>query len=117
MQTISYSSMHTFEECPLKYKLTYIDKIKTKGKSNIYGAFGSAVHLCIQRFYNNGQFNRNNLISLWAKCFYEEIEKPYVEQASVKEKSRLLGQGYPILNKFFSYQFDVSWFISFSSMG
>ena len=104
MKTISYSSIKSFQECPLRYKLTYINKVKTENKSSIYGALGSAFHLCIQKFYNNGIYTREALLGLWAECFKIETSKYYVEKISVSEKDRLLKQGYPILQKFFSYQ-------------
>ena len=104
MQTISYSSMRIFSECPLKYKFQYIDHIKVPYKLNIYGAYGSSLHLCIQRFYESGKFERKDLLSLWRECFYSEINKPAVEKKSSQELTRLLRQGYPILNKFYSYQ-------------
>lgn len=106
MKTLSYSSMRTFAECPLKYKLNYIDRIKVPYRSNIYGAFGSAIHLCIERFYKNGKFERHNLLDLWKDSFDIEISKPQVEKKSPKETSRIFNQGYPLLQKFYNTQQD-----------
>jgi len=104
MKAISYSAIRIFKECPAKYKYTYIDKIKLEGKTNIYGAFGSAVHLCIKKFYDEGIFNRKYLLSLWKNCFNEEIYKQQVEKVSDNEYQRLIRQGYPILQKFYTTQ-------------
>ena len=76
MKTISYSSMKTFSECPLRYKFNYIDRIRVPYKTNIYGAFGSAVHLCIETFYNQGKFERSDLLDLWSGSFHKEMSKP-----------------------------------------
>lgn len=75
-------------------------------KTNIYGAFGSALHLCIETFYKNEKFERHNLLDLWRGCFDKEMNKPQVEKKSEKETNRLFNQGYPILQKFYSTQED-----------
>ncbi len=104
MKSISYSAIRTFQECPLRYKYSYIDKIKVVGKTSIYGAFGSAIHLCIKKFYDSDNFDRKNLTSLWKNCFYEEVSKQQIEKVKDGEYQRLLTQGYPILNKFYTFQ-------------
>jgi putative RecB family exonuclease len=45
----SYSKMSLYEECPLKYKFKYIDKIKEEPK--FYFAFGSAIHAALEFLY------------------------------------------------------------------
>jgi len=45
----SYSKMSLYEECPLKYKFKYIDKIKEEPK--FYFAFGSAIHAALEFMY------------------------------------------------------------------
>ncbi len=46
----SYSKLSLYEECPLKYKFKYIDKIKEEPK--YYFAFGSAVHKALEFLYS-----------------------------------------------------------------
>ena len=46
----SYSKMSLYEECPLKYKFKYIDKIKEEPK--YYFAFGSSVHAALEFLYS-----------------------------------------------------------------
>ncbi len=46
----SYSRMSLYEECPLKYKFKYIDKIKEEPK--YYFAFGSAIHKALEFLYS-----------------------------------------------------------------
>ncbi|OGR62414.1 MAG: hypothetical protein A2X31_01760 [Elusimicrobia bacterium GWB2_63_22] len=46
----SYSKMSLYEECPLKYKFKYIDKIKEEPK--FYFAFGSAIHAALEFLYS-----------------------------------------------------------------
>ena len=43
---ISYSAFDTFNRCPLKYKFSYIEKVKVPKKSELY--FGGLVHAVVQ---------------------------------------------------------------------
>lgn len=43
---ISYSAFDTFNRCPLKYRLSYIDRIKTPKKPELY--FGNLIHKIVQ---------------------------------------------------------------------
>lgn len=45
----SYSKMSLYEECPLKYKFKYIDKLPEEPK--FYFAFGSAIHKALEFLY------------------------------------------------------------------
>ncbi|OGR68768.1 MAG: hypothetical protein A2081_05110 [Elusimicrobia bacterium GWC2_61_19] len=46
----SYSKMSLYEECPLKYKFKYIDKIKEEPK--FYFAFGNSIHTALEFLYS-----------------------------------------------------------------
>jgi RecB family exonuclease len=50
MRPLSYSSISTYIECPLKFKLKYIDGLKEKPKP--YLSFGSSLHDALQFFYS-----------------------------------------------------------------
>ncbi|UCE39455.1 MAG: PD-(D/E)XK nuclease family protein [Thermoplasmata archaeon] len=50
MRPLSYSSISTYIECPLKYKLKYIDDLKEKPKP--YLSFGSSLHDALQFMYS-----------------------------------------------------------------
>ncbi len=43
---ISYSAFDTFNRCPLQYKLSYIDRVKTPEKPELY--FGGLIHEVVQ---------------------------------------------------------------------
>jgi len=51
MSRISYSQVSMYSECPLHWKLNYVDKLKIS-ESNIYLIFGSAMHEVIQTYLN-----------------------------------------------------------------
>ena len=51
MNRISYSQLSMFSECPHKWKLNYIDKLKVSEPS-IHLLFGTAMHEVIQKYLN-----------------------------------------------------------------
>jgi len=51
MSRISYSQISMYSECPLHWKLNYVDKIKVS-ESNIHLIFGSAMHEVLQTYLN-----------------------------------------------------------------
>jgi putative RecB family exonuclease len=48
----SHSRLSTFEQCPFKFKLRYIDKIKPAIEKTIEAHLGSAVHATLEWLYN-----------------------------------------------------------------
>ena len=51
MGRISYSQISMYTDCPLRWKLNYVDKLKIS-ESNIYLIFGSAMHEVLQTYLN-----------------------------------------------------------------
>ena len=51
MARISYSQISMYNDCPLRWKLNYVDDISIK-ESNIYLIFGSAMHEVLQTYLN-----------------------------------------------------------------
>ena len=49
MRPLSYSQISRYLECPLSYKLLYIDKLKPKEK--YYLSFGDVIHQCAEYFF------------------------------------------------------------------
>ena len=64
MSKISYSQLSMFSECPLRWKLNYIDKLRVSEPS-IHLLFGTAMHEVIQTWlevmYNDSIKNANKL--------------------------------------------------------
>lgn len=48
--SLSYSSISTYRNCPLQYKLRYIDRLPIKRKPAL--SFGSSVHKAVRYFYD-----------------------------------------------------------------
>jgi hypothetical protein len=51
MSRISYSQISMYNECPLRWKLNYVDKVSVR-ESSIHLIFGSAMHEVIQKYLN-----------------------------------------------------------------
>ena len=49
MKSISHSQFTAYNECNLKWKLRYIDKLSLSG-GNIHTLFGSAMHTVLQEY-------------------------------------------------------------------
>lgn len=52
MKVYSHSKLGTFEQCPLKFKFKYIDKLKPVIEKTIEAHLGSAVHDTLEWVYN-----------------------------------------------------------------
>ena len=64
MNRISYSQLSMFSECPLRWKLNYVDDLRIS-ESNIYLIFGTAMHTVLQTYlevmYNDSAKNADLL--------------------------------------------------------
>ncbi|MFH1829927.1 MAG: PD-(D/E)XK nuclease family protein [Pseudomonadota bacterium] len=69
MAIYSYSRISAFEQCPLKYKYTYIDRIKRK-RISIEAFLGNRFHEVMEHLYKRISFERPDLKSL--KQFFNE---------------------------------------------
>ena len=49
MRPLSYTQISRYRDCPLSYKLLYIDRLKPKAK--YYLSFGDVVHQCAEYFF------------------------------------------------------------------
>jgi len=84
MNRISYSQISMFNECPLKWKLNYVDKLRVS-ESNIYLVFGTAMHEVIQTYlevmYNDSVKNAD-LLNL-----NEMLRDKLIEQFKIAEET------------------------------
>lgn len=83
MTVYSHSRLSTFEQCPLKYKLRYIDKIKPEIEKTIEAHLGTAVHDTLEWIYNSVKENPEKspsldeiihyYIKMWQKDLTEDV--------------------------------------------
>lgn len=79
----SHSKLSTYEQCALKYKLKYIDKIKPEIEKTIEAHLGTCIHDTLEWIYNSVKENPNKIITLdeiityysvkWQDEFSDEI--------------------------------------------
>jgi len=58
MPTYSHSKLETFENCPMRYKLQYIDKVEVEEFESIEAFLGSIVHETLEKLYQDVQMTR-----------------------------------------------------------
>lgn len=91
MATYSHSRICCFEQCPLRYKFQYIDKIKTEIEQTVEAFLGSMVHEALEKLYTDLKFQNimglNELLNfyndLWKKNWNDTIvivKKGYTEE-------------------------------------
>jgi len=74
----SHSKISTFEQCPLKYKFKYIDKIEMLGKS-IESLLGFCVHSVLEYLYDEVKSKRIPAIEEIIKVYSETWEENFHE--------------------------------------
>jgi putative RecB family exonuclease len=81
MPTYSNSRLSCFEQCPLKFKFAYIDKIEAEIPTTVEAFMGDMVHQALEKLYKDLQFEKiltqKELIAfyndLWEKNWNEDI--------------------------------------------
>ena len=101
MTTYSHSKISTYENCPYKYKLHYIDKVKVDVPTTIEAFMGDMVHQTLEFLYKNKKFKKrvakNILIKfyrdLWEKNYSDDILIVKAEKENVKaDNYRKMGE-------------------------
>lgn len=92
---ISYSAYDTFNRCPLQYKFSYIDKIKTPEKPELF--FGGLIHKIVQYALKKDPIlpEVNELLDILKNKWQEEIF------ASPKDSEQYFKFGQDMIRKFY----------------
>ena len=81
MVLYSHSKLSTFEQCKLKYKLKYIDKIKPDFEATIEAHLGKCVHDSLEWLYENILKNKipdlNSLIEHYTNKWQENYRETF----------------------------------------
>ena len=97
MPIYSHSQLSTYEECPLKYKLRYRDRIK-RDTEGIEGFLGTMVHETLKKCYDDARLTKLNSLSdllayynkIWQKNWHDSIF--ITRQDLTQEHYRALGK-------------------------
>lgn len=91
MTTFSHSRLSTYEQCTLRYKYAYIDKVKTDVSTTVEAFMGDMVHQTLEKLYKDLKFEKLNSIDdlllffedIWKTNWSDEIiivKKDYVQE-------------------------------------
>jgi len=101
LKKITPSAIISFNECPLKYKLAYIDKRPTK--ESIAFAFGKAAHEAIQNAFKerNNKLAKEQFLDLFKKFFDEAKNK--LSDKEINSYDELVNDGNNIFDRFHEF--------------
>jgi len=97
MPIYSHSQLSMYEECPLKYKLRYRDKIK-RDIEGVESFMGTMVHETLKKCYDNVRFTRvntlNDLLAYYNKIWQENWHDAILimKEDLTQEDYRALGE-------------------------
>jgi len=78
MATYSHSKICCFEQCPLRYKFQYIDKIKTEIEQSVEAFLGSMVHEALEKLYTDLKFQKvmklDEVLDFYNELWQEKLE-------------------------------------------
>ena len=113
MATYSHSRVSTFEQCPFKYKLQYIDKIEVEQEQTIEAFMGELVHRTLEKLYTDKKFkkriSKESLIKfyrdLWEKEYSKDILIPREDEGLKADNYKKMGEQF-ISDYYYSYKDD-----------
>jgi putative RecB family exonuclease len=100
MATFSHSRLSSYENCALRYKFAYIDKVKVEAQDTVETFLGSRVHEALEKLYRNLQFERLFSVDEVLAFFNREWEKNWndtiiiVNKEYTAENYRKMGERY-----------------------
>jgi len=94
----SYSRISCFEQCPLKFKFKYVDKVKIEVEETVEAFLGSRVHETLEKLYYDLKFEKLNSIRELINYYNSEWEKNWNDNILIvrdeydKENFRRMGE-------------------------
>ncbi len=107
-QLYSHSRISSFENCPLKFKYKYVDRVEPL-RGNIEAFMGSRVHETLEKLYRDKMFQRDCSIDELIKFYNQRWEKEMhediyvVKEEYTPENYRKMGEEY-IRNYYETYK-------------
>lgn len=105
MTLYSHNRLGCFEQCPLKYKLRYIDKVESKTEESIESFLGSRIHDVLEKLYRDIQNQKEDspdellhfLNDQWEKRWNDSIvilNKEYKQENYLKKGEKFISDYY-----------------------
>jgi len=109
MTMYSNSKISTYENCPYKYKLHYIDKVKVDVPTTIEAFMGDIVHQTMEFLYKNKKFKKRVAKNILIKFYRDLWEKNYSDDILIvkADKEKVGADNYRKMGeKFISDYYD-----------
>ena len=96
MATYSHSRISTYENCPYKYKLHYIDKVKVDVLTTIEAFMGDMVHQTLEHLYKLKKFKKRVALNVLIKFYRDLWDKNYSDDILIvkAEKEKVTANNY-----------------------
>jgi putative RecB family exonuclease len=100
MVIYSHSKISCFENCPFKYKLKYIDKVRPEIEQTVEAFMGSLVHKVMEKLYRDLRFHKLNTLEKLLAFYNEQWDKNWnssillVRREYGPENYRKMGESY-----------------------
>ena len=85
MPTYSHSQLSTYETCPHRYRLAYIEKIKTETEG-IEAFMGSRVHDTLEKLYRDLKVTKLNTLEELHNFYHQSWEKNWNDMVQIIRK-------------------------------
>ncbi len=86
MTVYSHSRLSTFEQCPHKFKLQYIDKVETEVEESIEAFMGVRTHETLEKLYRDLQYQKTNSLDDLLGFLRDEWEKNWNDSIVIVKK-------------------------------
>jgi len=82
----SHSRLSTFEQCPFKYKLKYIKKVKSEIPDTVETFLGSRVHESLEKLYMDLEHQKKNTVEELIQYYQSQWKKYWSEDVVIVKK-------------------------------
>ena len=84
--TYSHSRLSTYENCPLKFKYTYIDKLDRDRRDSVEAFMGSLVHETMEKLYHDLSYTKLNSIEDLLAFYRQRWEQEWTDEIIIVHK-------------------------------
>lgn len=86
MTVYSHSRLSTFEDCPLKYKYAYIDKLDRDRRDSVEAFMGGLVHETMEKLYKDLNYAKLNAVEDLLAFFRARWEQGWTDEIIIVKK-------------------------------
>jgi len=106
MEVYSHSRISTFEQCKLRFKYKYLDKIEPEIKATIEAFMGSRVHDVLEKLYTDLKHQKNPTKEELLSFLASEWKKEWNDEVLIVKKDLTQENYFDMAKKFVSDYYD-----------